>query len=192
MQRDKDEMIYNAYVKNPEMTWSQLRKRFGSCSTKMKAASERHKKRLQIIVVLAVLVLCCCTPDKKQEETLRNSLWYVIEHKIYYYYDNNYHFALYNKNDRVFWFWKNGFPRPYGFEYFRDIDKTTAEGFAYGEADDMYHFQYVEFDLKNDNGTSTNFRIFKDGSPAVAYQVHLVRSPLEEAFCLEIIIGACP
>lgn len=113
-------------------------------------------------------------------KTLNNTIWKVVEYGFDYYYGyHNMDFYLRCEDDD-WWKWDEGFPFPIGFSVFYDLPFSNRSwGFAYGNAEDMHHYQDIIFN--HDNGTALThcYRFLKEefypGQEDIAYELHLFK-----------------
>ena len=97
--------------------------------------------------------------------TLDKTIWKVNEYPFDYYYGfKDFKFHLRYDGDE-WWQWNKGFPFPFGLSLFFDCISAKSFGFAYGEADDMYHYQHIIFNNKEETAISWCYRLIKHPKP---------------------------
>ena len=106
--------------------------------------------------------------------TIDHTIWKVNEYPFDYYYGYyDYQFYLrYDGDD--WWQWNKGFPLTIGLSLFFDCPFGMSFGFAYGEATDMYHYQYIIFDNKEESATSWCYRLIKNPKPGEDFLISYV------------------
>ncbi len=113
--------------------------------------------------------------------TINNTIWKVVEYDFDYYYGyHNMDFYLRYEDDD-WWKWDRGFPFPLGLSGFWDKPRQGMSfGFDYGAAQDMYHFQYIEFQHDNCTAVTHCYRFLKDAyfgkdAPDISYVLTLFK-----------------
>ena len=113
-------------------------------------------------------------------KTLNNTIWKVVEYGFDYYYGYyNMDFYLRYEDDN-WWKWDEGFPAPAGLSRFRDFSMLNISwGFAYGNAEDMHHYQDIIFNHDNNTAVTHCYRLLKEdfypGEENIAYELHLFK-----------------
>lgn len=115
--------------------------------------------------IYLLFLFICFLSSLAHSYTLDKTIWKVNEYPFDYYYGfKDFQFYLrYDGDD--WWQWNKGFPFPLGLSVFFDCIFGMSSGFAYGEASDMYHYQHILFNNKEETAISWCYRLIKNPKP---------------------------